>query len=128
MNQEYYVSCQSGLCQHSFGKKRILKRLNEFENICSHLIVFKIWLDSHPIIQQEHSDQDGDNMSGRVSENDEFVRDDDGAAADDGVDDDDDDDDDNDGGVKNINVEDENIDEFDGELDSSKVSFIIFLK
>ena len=49
VHQQYYVSC--GLCQHSFGKKHILIRLNEFENICSRLNVFKIWLDSNPNIK-----------------------------------------------------------------------------
>ena len=124
VNHQYYVSCQSGLCQHSFGKKRILKRINEFDNICTHLNVFKIWLDSNPIIQEEEehigSGEEEDSASGESGEvvGDEAGVDDGAGYGDDGEDDD--------GGVASEEDEDEDVDKFDGDLDKSKVSFIIF--
>jgi len=37
----WYVSCQSGLCQHNFGKKRNALYLQTTENLCAHLEQYK---------------------------------------------------------------------------------------
>ena len=40
-NSQVYVNCSSGLCQHSFGKKKKLQALRDSPNICRHLVTFR---------------------------------------------------------------------------------------
>lgn len=39
-----YVTCMSGLCQHSFGRKRTMESVFENKNLCPHLEVFRKFL------------------------------------------------------------------------------------
>ena len=40
-NSQAYVNCSSGLCQHSFSKKKKLQALPDSPDICHHLVTFR---------------------------------------------------------------------------------------
>ena len=87
INDEWYISCQSGLCQHSFGKKRNMKRLDSMENICSHLEVFKQAMQNKTVLINPDLITKVDGLHGEADSDHEAIEDDDASEEDEDNDD-----------------------------------------
>lgn len=67
-NSVIYISCLSGLCQHVFGKKRKYVTLDESEQICEHLKVFRSHKEELANLQElvNSSDNVSDSEDGEI--------------------------------------------------------------